>query len=97
MNDLLIYMTRQDFRNEIRSVLLEVLSEQENAEKEDDKKLLTRKEVAEKLHVSLPTLHEMTKAGLLKAYKIGSRVLYYANEVDQAVRDNLKLAHRRRY
>jgi len=47
--------------------------------------LLTRKEVAEQLRVSLPTLHEWTLKGKVKAYRIGGRVLYKASEVGQCL------------
>jgi excisionase family DNA binding protein len=44
-------------------------------------KLLTRKEVAEILNVSLPTLHDWTKNGKITGYRIGSRVLYKTSEI----------------
>ena len=44
-------------------------------------KLLTRKEVANFLNISLPTLHDWTKSGRIKAYRIGSRILYKSSEV----------------
>lgn len=42
---------------------------------------LSRKEVATLLKITLPTLHDWTKMGYLKAYKMGSRVLYKEAEV----------------
>lgn len=42
---------------------------------------LTRKEAASLLKITLPTLHDWTKLGYLKAYKMGSRVLYRESEV----------------
>lgn len=42
---------------------------------------LSRKEVAEKLKITLQTLHTWTKEGYLKAYRMGSRVLYKEAEV----------------
>lgn len=45
---------------------------------------LTRKETAQWLNISLPTLHEWTLSGKLPAYRIGSRVLYKKTEVDNA-------------
>jgi excisionase family DNA binding protein len=46
---------------------------------------ITRAEVARLLKITLPTLHDWTKQGWLKAYKIGSRVLYKLEEVQQSV------------
>ncbi len=38
--------------------------------------LLTRKETVEYLKISLPTLYSWTKLGILKSFRIGSRVYY---------------------
>lgn len=46
---------------------------------------LTRAQVADKYHITLPTLHAWTMEGILKAYRIGRRVLYKEFEVDQAL------------
>ena len=42
---------------------------------------LTRKETAAKLRITLPTLHNWTREGLIKSYKLGGRVLYNTTEV----------------
>jgi excisionase family DNA binding protein len=46
---------------------------------------ISRKEVAKLLRISLPTLHDWTKLGLLKSYKLGTRVLYKESEVKEAL------------
>ena len=46
---------------------------------------LSRKEVASLLKITLPTLHAWTQQGLLRAYKMGTRVLYKPNEVKDAL------------
>ncbi len=46
---------------------------------------LTRKEVSKKLNITLPTLHNYTKRGLIKSYKIGSRILYKESDIDRAI------------
>ncbi len=48
---------------------------------------MSRNEVAEYLHISLPTLNEWTKLGWLRSYKMGNRVLYKSNEVDDSLRE----------
>ncbi|WP_431212290.1 helix-turn-helix domain-containing protein [Puia sp. P3] len=47
---------------------------------------LTRKAAAGILNISLPTLHEWTLSGKLPAYRIGSRVLYKKDEIDNALK-----------
>jgi excisionase family DNA binding protein len=47
-------------------------------------KFISRQDVATLLKISLPTLNEWTKEGRLVAYKMGNRVLYKPNEVEEA-------------
>ena len=47
--------------------------------------LISRKEVAKLLKISLPTLNEWTKSGLLKSYRIGTRILYKLSEVEESI------------
>mgnify|MGYP003717000603 FL=1 len=47
--------------------------------------LLTRKETAKLLCISLPTLHDWTKTGIIKAHRIGNRVLYKLEEVNDSL------------
>jgi excisionase family DNA binding protein len=48
---------------------------------------LTRKEVARLLRVSLPTIHEWTSSGFLISHKIGNRVLFKPEEVEECILD----------
>jgi len=51
----------------------------------NSERLLTRKETAKKLQISLQTLHDWSKRGLLKSYIIGGRVFYKESEIDSAL------------
>lgn len=55
-------------------------------EEEKEPRYYSRKEVAELLHVTLPTLHAMVNAGALHPKKVGGRVLFDAKVVDEAIR-----------
>lgn len=46
---------------------------------------LTRKQVADHLHICTMTVHNWTKCGILNPYRIGKRILYKADEVREAV------------
>lgn len=46
---------------------------------------ITRQEAADTLHITLPTLLNWTMAGKVKGYRIGRRVLYKKNEINEAV------------
>ena len=48
-------------------------------------KLLTRKECADKLKISLVTLNDWTKRGLIQSYLIGGRVLYKDSEIEASL------------
>jgi len=58
-------------------------------------KLLSRAEVASLLKISLPTLNDYTKLGWLQSYKIGKRVLYKSDEIEQALHKVLNQKHKR--
>lgn len=74
--------------SDIKKVVEEVLQKQLkgfSTPKKTELKLLTRKDTAKLLCISLPTLHEWTKTGVVIAHRIGNRVLYKQDEVHQAL------------
>jgi len=74
---------------ELKEALLTEVLEQikglKITEPQQPEKLLTRKETAELLSVSLVSLHEWTKEGLLPAHRIGTRVRYKYSEVIESL------------
>lgn len=78
------------------STLMERLDQLENAFKalvknsvpakdETKDRLLRRKDVSELLAVSLVTVDDWTRKGILTAYKAGKRVYYKSSEVEKAL------------
>jgi excisionase family DNA binding protein len=57
--------------------------------------LITRKEAAHILGISLPTLNEWTKNGTLPAQRIGTRVRYQRASVYASLKDIETLKYRR--
>ncbi|WP_373521071.1 helix-turn-helix domain-containing protein [Aquiflexum sp.] len=53
--------------------------------KETGETLLSRKETAEKLKISLVTLSDYSRKGILKSYIIGGRVLYKESEIEKSL------------
>ena len=45
----------------------------------------TRKETADILNISLPTLNQYTKKRILTGYRVGVRVLYKQSEIESAL------------
>lgn len=54
--------------------------------KEKKRKFYTRKDVADILNISLPTLHKYMKAGTIKSHKIGNRVLFTEEDINNAIK-----------
>jgi len=52
----------------------------------DPDELVTRKEAAQLLGVSLPTLHDYTARGIIPGYRIGTRVRYKKGEILDCLR-----------
>jgi excisionase family DNA binding protein len=57
--------------------------------------LLTRREVAQKLRITLVTLDKYTKAGTLQSYKIGGQIRYKAAEIEKAFEQVKNAKYRR--
>ena len=86
--------------DDLKKILREVLEENIKKEPKSQQSLKTlpyldRFEVAEKLKISLPTLNNWSKAGILQSYRIGSRVLYKQDEIEQAVHAVKNLKYKR--
>ena len=60
-----------------------------------DPELLTRAEVAKILGISLPTLNDWTKRGIIPALRIGSRIRYKKPDVYKALNDVDTLKYQR--
>lgn len=56
----------------------------------DEKRYLTRKEVAAKFHVSLSTVHAWINSGKIQAVKIGRRTLFDLSAVESATSPKYK-------
>lgn len=49
-------------------------------------KYLTRHEVAKLLSISLVTLHDWSRKKILNPYRLGNRVYYRSDEIDQSLK-----------
>ena len=93
MKGIIIPLTEEEFDARLDSAVQRALENYVPAKETIE--YLTRKEVAKKLHISLPTLNEYTKKGRLKGYRINGRVLYREDEVDAALTAAEPLRYRR--
>ena len=81
---ILISITVEELKDIIKECLSEIL--ENNLQKtEPTEELLSRKEVASLLEISLPTLHQKQKSGQIPYYRIGTRILFKKSEVLKAL------------
>ena len=86
-------LTADQLSERFRQIVREELSAIQP--KEDIPKYLSREEVCKSLRISLPTLNSYTRKGIIKGAKVGSRVLYLASDVQEALKDATSLKYRR--
>lgn len=51
-----------------------------------ENRYLTRKNVAQLLSISLPTVHDWVNKGILKSYRAGNRVYFKSEEVEESLK-----------
>lgn len=78
-----IEQLKTELSNAIKTELQTYLSNLQPPKQETE--YLTRKEAAKVLGVSLPTLNEWTKTGLVQGYRIASRVRYIRSEIETSL------------
>ncbi len=95
MKGIIIQITEEEFQAKLTAAISKAL-EQYTPPTNDVGIYRTRKEVAEKLHISLPTLNEYTKSGKLRAYRINGRVLYREQDIEAALTSIEPLKYKRK-
>jgi excisionase family DNA binding protein len=72
---------QSEIANAVRLGLEQLQTTQNTTTTTEQTELLTRNEVCDLLHITLPTLHNWTKEGLITGYRIGTRIRYKRAEV----------------
>lgn len=97
MTDLIFHSTtREQLADLMREVVQTELASLRPQSSTSTDELLTRKEVAEMLSISLPTLHEWTKEGTIKAYRIGRAIRYKHDDVQNALTEIRSIKYKRK-
>jgi len=81
----LIELTIDDFRKILEEVLETNTKGQGKSPQNPLVEYFTRNEAAKLLRISLPTLSRYSKLGLVKEYRIGTRILFKKSEVDSCL------------
>lgn len=83
-----IGITVDELKEELLQDLLEgiakIRSEEENSKRKDE--YLTRKEVSQLFAVSLVTLNNWDRKGVLKPYRLGNQVRYKMSEIEESLK-----------
>ena len=88
---LILTVTPEELTEAVRKVLREEISQIQ--QKHKDPVYLTRNEVSKLLKISLPTLNEYTRKGIIKGSRIGTRILYREKDI----LDSIKSIPKRNY
>jgi len=80
----------KDFEILLRDCIKSELQNQTPAPTQDKEELLTSKQAAKILSVSLVTLHHWKVEGLIKFHRIGTRVRFKKNELLEALQTTKK-------
>lgn len=95
-NIILTQISIAELKNFISDAVKTGLQNLSNSQPEKETtELLTRLQTAKILNVSLPTLNDWTKKGIIKGYKINSRVRYKKSEVFEALKLVDKIKYQR--
>jgi len=70
----------------IQEGVRENLKELIDSSKPQQEKFLTRQEAADLLRISLPTLTDYVKRGIITANRISNRVLFKRSDIDQSLK-----------
>lgn len=92
----MIPVTIEDLQAMIRLAVTEAVEEKLSTpeQKNTDEEYISREEAATMLRVSLLTLHNYAKRGILKPRRIGRRVLYSRRDIDAALATDKKVGRR---
>ena len=85
-------ITSQDLLNTIRSCIKEEFRTIQKPKSDEDIVWLTRNEAAKYFGVSLVTIYNWTKEGILTSYKISNRLRFKKSELQDILLDSNKKA-----
>ena len=70
-----------EFMRRLCSKISEIIESHKQLDQQEPEALLTRQAAADMLQISLPTLHNWTKEGILTPRYLGRRVYYKKSEI----------------
>lgn len=96
MNDIILSsISLQDFEKTIRQIVASELQKHEVKPEKIPVDFITRQEASKILGVSLPTLADWSKQGIIKSYRISTRVRYRRDEIEASLQTVKTIKHAR--
>jgi len=86
-NLILSSFTLDELKTVITDAIKEELIKVNEVTKTKEPEFLTRNETSTILGISLPTLNEWTKSGIITGYRIGTRIRYKKEEVHNSLKE----------
>ncbi len=83
---LLNAISLEEFKTIFREIVDEELEKYFSGQS-DPEEYLSRKETAAKLKISLPTLHNYSKQGLIKSHRVLNQIRYKKSEVEGSMKE----------
>ena len=80
----LIVSSEEDLRRIIAEEIGKVIG---TMQPKEETRYLTRKQAAALIHITLPTLRKWVINSTIKEHRIGTRILYSQNDVEQAIKE----------
>ena len=80
----------EKFKDQIVSAISKRLDALEEKFPPQQSEWITRKQASTMLRVSLVTIHEWSKKGILKPYRIGNRVRFKLHEIEETLNNSSK-------
>ena len=84
--------SKEEFQQFILSTLEQYMPA---GQKPKDENYKTRKETAELLRITLPTLNQWSRLGIIQSCRVGSRVLYRMSDIDACIKNSMHLKYKR--
>ncbi|CAM4111607.1 helix-turn-helix domain-containing protein [Gillisia hiemivivida] len=78
-------ISSEELSNSIKKTISELIMNLKGNSVEVGNDLMSKNDTAKFLNVSVRTLHNWTKNGILNCYSIGSRVYFKKTEIDKAL------------
>jgi hypothetical protein len=88
-------------KDEVRSIVQEEVEraisrhEPQRQEKSLSKRYLTRKELAEFMHMSLGSINSLSNRGVFNRCKVGGKILYDFTQIQQVIQNGSAAKYRR--